>query len=663
MGGLKPELAAARAMHAQHAAALLATDPAAAERAAVMLLKAAPDDPRALLILGSAQRRQGKVAAARQVLEPLAKAYPRAANTQYEFGAALADIGERRAAITALSHAVSVNADLSDAWRLLGDLLFMEGDVAEAERAYAAHDRATVRDAALKTIADDLFHGKTEAGETALRAFLTARPNHAEGLRMLGEICLRQAAHADAEVLLAHALTLEPQSTRVRFSYATALFRQQKAALALQQVDHLLGRRPDDASYRNLQAACLGLLGETDRVVEIYESLAAQYPNQPGVWLNLGHARRTVGQREGAVKAYKRCLTLAPTYGEAYWSLANLKVVSFDPAEEAAMAAMTAQPGLAEEDRLHLHYALGKALEDRKLYAQSFQHYAEGARIRRGQITYDADHTRAFVDRCKAQFTVDFFEARAGGGSPSRAPIFIVGLPRAGSTLIEQILASHSEVEGTMELPEINLLARRLGGVQGDNANERYPAVLTDLNTDERRALGEQFIADTQIYRKSSRPRFIDKMPNNFQHIGLIQLILPNAVIVDVRRTPIASCFSAFKQHFNQGQNFSYDLSDLGRYYADYVDLMDHFDDVLPGRVLRVLYEDVVNDSEQQIRRLLDHCGLPFEARCLRFYENDRAVRTVSSEQVRRPIFRDGLDQWRRYEPFLDPLKSALGRA
>jgi hypothetical protein len=214
-----------------------------------------------------------------------------------------------------------------------------------------------------------------------------------------------------------------------------------------------------------------------------------------------------------------------------------------------------------------------------------------------------------------------------------------------------------------MELPEINLLARRLGGVQGDNANERYPAVLTDLNTDERRALGEQFIADTQIYRKSSRPRFIDKMPNNFQHIGLIQLILPNAVIVDVRRTPIASCFSAFKQHFNQGQNFSYDLSDLGRYYADYVDLMDHFDDVLPGRVLRVLYEDVVNDSEQQIRRLLDHCGLPFEARCLRFYENDRAVRTVSSEQVRRPIFRDGLDQWRRYEPFLDPLKSALGRA
>jgi predicted Zn-dependent protease len=663
MGGLKLEPGAARTMQTQRAAALLATDPRAAERAADLLLKAAPADPRALLILGSAQRRQGRVAAARKVLEPLAKAYPRAANTQYEFGAVLADLGERRPAIKALSRAVSANAELAEAWRLLGDLLFLEGDVAEAERAYAAHDRAAVRDPALKPIAEALFKGRTEEAETALRTFLTARPNHAEGLRMLGEICARQGAHADAEVLLAHALALEPQSDRIRFSYATALFRQQKAVLALRQVDHILQQHPDDAAYRNLQAACLGLLGETDRVLEIYEILAAQYPSQPGVWLNLGHARRTVGQREGAVTAYNRCLALAPAYGEAYWSLANLKVVSFTSEEEAAMEAMAERPGLSDDDRLHLHYALGKAFEDRKLYAQSFQHYAEGARIRRAQITYDADQTRAFVVRCKAQFTAQFFAARAGGGSSSRAPIFIVGLPRAGSTLIEQILASHSEVEGTMELPELNLLARRIGGVEGDNANERYPAILTDLNADDQRDLGERFIAETRIYRKSGRPRFIDKMPNNFQHIGLIQLILPSAVIIDARRSPIASCFSAFKQHFNQGQNFSYDLDDLGRYYTDYVSLMDHFDDVLPGRVFRVLYEEVVNDPEQQIRRLLDHCGLPFEDRCLRFYETDRAVRTVSSEQVRLPIFRDGLDQWRHYEPFLAPLKSALGQA
>ena len=645
----------------EHAARLLPTDPVAAEREIGKALRVAPNDPRALLILASAHRRQGRAQAARHVLEPLAKAYPRAANTQYELGAALADLGEGSAAAEALNRAVAINPDHPEAWRRLGDLLFATGDVKGAERAFAGHDRASVRDPRLKPVAEALFAGREAEAEPALRAFLTVQPNHGEGLRMLGELCARQGRHGDAEVLLGHALAQNPADTGVRFSYAAALFRQQKAAEALPQVEALLAQRPGDPAYRNLLAACLGLIGENDRVLGIYQALADQFPRQPGVWLNFGHALRTVGRREEAVAAYKTCLDLAPGFGEAYWSLANLKVERFTPDDEARMAALAEHSELTDDDRLHLHYALGKALEDRKAYDASFRHYAAGARIRRGQTAYAADETSSFTERSRALLTDRFFAKREGAGDLSTAPIFIVGLPRAGSTLIEQILASHSEVEGTMELPEIGLMARRLGGVEGDRADSRYPEALAGLSAADLARLGQAFLADTAVYRKLGRPRFIDKMPNNFQHIGLIHLILPNARIIDARRSPLGSCFSAFKQHFNQGQTFSYDLADLGRYYRDYVALMEHVDQVLPGRVHRVIYEDMVENTEAEIRRLLDYCGLPFEERCLRFYETDRAVRTVSSEQVRRPIFRDGLDQWRNYETHLAPLKAALG--
>ncbi len=647
---------------ADRAASLLASDPVAAEQEALHLLNISPNDPRGHLILGSALRRQGHSKAARAVLEPLAKAYPRAANTQYELGATLIELGEPQAAARALSQAVEANPDLAEAWRLLGDLLFTEGDAAGAEHAYLGHDRATVRDPRLKPMANALFQGRAEDAEEKLRTFLIAQPNHAEGLRMLGELCAKQGRHADAQVLLGHALELDPSTARIRFSYSTALFRQQKAALALIHAERLLHEAPDDPAYRNLAAACLGLLGENDRVLEMYEALAAQYPKQPGIWLNFGHALRTAGRREEAVCAYRTCLTLAPGHGEAYWSLANLKVVSFSGQEEAAMEAAIGRSELSDDDRLHLHYALGKALEDRRDYKRSFHHYAEGARIRRAQTAYDADETTAFTQRSKVLFTPAFFAARAGGGSPSNAPIFIVGLPRAGSTLIEQILASHSQVEGTMELPEMGLLARSLCGA-GDRLNARYPEVLSALNETERRELGEAYLADTKIYRRSDCSRFIDKMPNNFQHIGLIRLILPHAKIIDARRSPFGSCFSAFKQHFNQGQTFSYDLTDVALYYRDYIDLMNQFDEACPGAIHPVIYEDLVENTETEIRRLLDYCDLPFEENCLHFYTNDRAVRTVSSEQVRRPIFRDGLHQWRHYEAFLAPVSAALGEA
>ena len=391
-------------------------------------------------------------------------------------------------------------------------------------------------------------------------------------------------------------------------------------------------------------------------MIEIYEGLLAHYAAQPRLWLNYGHTLRAVGRRDEAVAAYRRCLTLAPALGDAYWSLANLKVGALDEADEAAMVAAMATPGLSADDRLHLHYALGKALEDRGQPQGAFDNYAAGAALRRIETPYEAAGATALTQRLRAAFTPALFAARAGSGSPSAVPIFIVGLPRSGSTLIEQILASHSAVEGAMELPDLGLIARGLG--------PDYPEALAGLDAAALTALGEHYLATTRVHRRLGRAHVIDKMPNNFQHIGLIQLILPGARITrSPGAHPLATCFSAFKQHFAQGQSFSYDLADLGRYYADYVDLMAHFDAVLPGRVHRVIYEDMVEDTEAQVRRLLDHCGLPFEESCLRFYENGRAVRTVSSEQVRRPIFRGGMEQWRAYEPWLEPLKAALGPA
>lgn len=642
----------------ERAQAWLAAEPARAAREAEAILAHAPDDPRARLILGSARRRLGELAQAQAVLAPLARAYPRAALTQYELGLVLTARGQPAGGLAALRQAVQLNRDLAEAWRALGDQLFAAGDLAGAERAYAEHARAAVTDAALRPAAEAIFSGRTGEAEQRLREHIARRPDDAPALQMLGELFGRQGRHADAEILLAHALARAPERDGARFAYAQALFHQQKAADAIPHVRRLIAADPADPAFRNLLAACLGLVGEDAEVVALYEGLAADYPRQPKIWLNYGHALRTIGRRDDAIAAYKRCIALAPELGDAYWSLANLKVAAFDPAEVAAMQTQLARPDLDDIDRLHLNYALGKALEDQGDAAGAFACYAAGAAVRRAQGGYDAEETTGQMRRSKALFTRDFLAARtAVGATPGEAtPIFVVGLPRAGSTLVEQILASHSAVEGTMELPEIGLIARDL-----DRPERRYPMGVADLGPDRLRALGEDFLERTRAHRKLGRPFFVDKMPNNFQHLGLISLILPQARIIDVRRHPLGCGFSAFKQHFAQGQAFSYDLTDLGRYYADYVELMRHWDAVLPLAVHRVIYEDLVADTEGEVRRLLAHCGLPFEAACLDFHRNDRAVRTVSSEQVRRPIFREGLDQWRRFEPWLDPLKAALG--
>ncbi len=596
----------------EEAARALNSNPRLARSRAEKILKSAPRDVRAQLVLGAAQRRLGEPVAARAVLEPLARAQPRAAHVHFELGLTLASLGERDLAIAALRQAVTLQPALTEAWRGLEPLL-------------AGH---------LLTHADDL-----------------------DAMALQAEVAIRLGRHSRAERLLERRLELALGSATARYSYAAVLYQRQKAHEAIAQVELLLAQAPQEIAYLDLMAACLGLIGEHDRAIAIYEAMLAAKPAQARTWLSYGHALRATGRRDDAVAAYDGCIAIAPRLGEAYWSKANLKTVSLNGEAIAAMRAQLAHQDLTQDDRSHLHYALGKALEDAGDHGPSFEHYAQGARLRRAGLPHDAQAVTTQVNRSKALFTRPFFGARAGWGASSAAPIFIVGLPRSGSTLIEQILASHSAVEGLMELPEIPLLAATLG-----SADERpYPQSVAYAAGGELAALGEMYLERTGIYRKSARPLFIDKMPNNFHHIGLIHLILPNAKIIDARRSPMGACFSAFKQHFASGHAFSYDQADLGRYYRDYVDLMAHWDAMLPGRVHRVMYEDMVTDTEGQVRRLLEHCGLPFEAGCLRFYENDRAVRTASSEQVRRPIFRESLEQWKRYEPWLGPLKAALG--
>ena len=575
-------------------------------------------------------------------------------------GLARAAGGDVDGSIDALTGAVSLRPGLPDAWLALADQLRVRGDAEAADRAYARYIKAATRDPRLIGAAAALCDNRIPEAEALLRAHLAQQPNDVAALRMLAEVAARLLRYSDAQRLLERCLELAPSFDAARHNYATVLNRQGKSPEALGQCVRLLAKEPHNPGYRSLQAAISANLGDYADAIAAYESVLREYPEQPKLWTSYGHALRTSGRVPESIAAYRRALAMEPRLGEAWWSLANLKTFRFSDPDVLAMRQALSRRDLSDEDRLHFDFALGKALEDAASYEESFSHYAAGNALRHSQHGYDPEENARFVRRSKQLLTKEFFAERAGAGAEARDPIFIVGLPRAGSTLIEQMLASHPLVEGTMELPELPKIVRELAGPkQGEEG--AFLRRLAALSRDELRALGERYIAETRIMRKTGAPFFIDKMPNNCMFVGLIHLILPNAVIIDARRHPLACCFSCFKQHFARGQWFTYRLEDLGRYYRDYVELMAHFDAVLPGRVGRVFYEMLIADPETELRRLLEHCGLPFEPACLRFYENDRAVRTASSEQVRRPIFREAVDRWRRYEPWLAPLEQALG--
>jgi len=640
---------------------LLEQHPPLALEQATEILNTVPNHPIATLIMGMAQRRLGDIPAALATLEPLTRSQPHAGAVHYEHGLALGDAGQGEAAVSSLRRAVELSPALPGAWRVLADHLTAMGDTAGADAAYARHIKAATRDPDLLRPAAALCDNDIPLAETLLRAHLREHPTDVAAIRMLAEVAARLGRYTDAEGLLARCLELAPGFVEARAHYATVLNRQNRPIEALAHVNQLLAAEPDNPNHRNLKATVLVNIGEYREAIDLYARLLAEYPRQAMVWLSFGHVLKTAGRQDESIRAYRKSLELNPDLGIAWWSLANLKTFRFSAADVEAMRSQLARAEATVDDRLHLEFALGKASEDAAQFAASFRHYDEANRLRRSQIHYSAAETTSLVERSRALYTREFFDARAGAGCPARDPVFIVGMPRAGSTLVEQILSSHSLVEGTMELYDMITLARSLD-VRGPRERPvQYPDTLAALTPAQLQALGERYLQSTRVQRKSSAPYFIDKMPNNFLHTGLILVALPNARVIDVRRHPLGCCFSVFKQHFARGQSFSYSLQDVGRYYRDYVELMAHFDRVLPGRVHRVNYESLVQDNEAEVRELLEYCGLSFEEQCLRFYENDRAVRTASSEQVRQPIFRDGLEQWRHYEPWLEPLKAALG--
>ena len=629
-----------------HAARLLTIDPQLAAEQATEIIHAVGAHPAALLLLAASHTVRGAPEAALDLLVPLAAAQPQWAKVHLEWGLALAAIGRGDEAVAKLRQAVGLKPDLPGAWLALADQLASIGEPDASAAAYATHIRHSTSDPGLLAAAVALCESRIPEAETLLRSHLKQAPTDVAAIRMLAEVAARLGRDDDAEVLLARCLELAPGFHAARQNHALVLNRCNRHAEALAEVEVLLGAEPDNPGYLNLKAVILSRIGDADQAIALYDAILATHPRHPKLWTSYG-----------------RAIALDPERGEAYWSLANLKTFRFDAGDMQAMRRQLARDDLSAEHRHHFEFALGKALEDVGEYAESFQHYLHGNTLRKATAPHDAAEASARTRRALGIYTREFFARRAGYGSAAQDPIFVVGLPRAGSTLIEQILSSHSAVEGTMELSEIISMTRMLRKRSGSPQATPYHDVLARLDANDVRALGEHYLERTRIHRRSGAPFFIDKMPNNFAHVGLIHLALPNAKIIDARRHPLACCLSGFKQHFARGQNHSYGLDDLGRYYRDYVELMDHFDAVLPGRIHRVIYEDMVDDTENEVRRLLAYCGLPFEDECLRFFDNPRAVRTASSEQVRMPIYREGVDHWRHYEPWLGPLQSALGPA
>lgn len=639
----------------EQAAAALADHPARAELLARALVARAANDPRPRLILASALRRQGRAAEALPLLTELARAYPRAARTRYELGVSLCALGRGPEGDRQLDEAARLDPAHAETWEAIEGRAFAAGDGARERRAQAALARIAAGDPQLGRAAELVALGHHAEAEPLLRAFCLARPNHVEGLRLMAACQVAARAFGAAETLLRHALTLEPDSRRLRFDLAHALFAGRQAEPAMAELAPLLEAEPANPAYRNLLAACLGLLGDDRGAEAINAELADAFPDNPRVAVNHGHAARTAGGRDAAIAAYRRAIALSPQAGEAWWGLANLKIGALTAADEAEMRRLLAL-NLPDDDRMRIEYALARRLEDADNPAEAFAHYAKGAALARVRFAHGARDYPAELATARAVFTRAFLAERADWGDPDPAPIFVVGLPRSGSTLVEQILASHPAIEGTMELPYMGILAGELEAAGMAEA-------LTAATPAQVRAWGARYLERARIHRRLGRTRFIDKMPNNFRHIGLIRLILPRARIVDVRRHPMAACFSGFKQLFAEGQEFSYDLADLGHYYRHYLATVRHFQQVQPGSVHTLRYEDLVDDTEGQVRALLAALDLPFDPACLRFFENDRAVRTVSSEQVRQPIYRSGLDQWRAFAPWLGPLEAALGDA
>jgi tetratricopeptide (TPR) repeat protein len=594
------------------------------------------------------------------ILACLKAATPENGRAFQEEGHTFRDMGRFDDALFAYARACQFNPALEASWQGQLNILSSRGMERQAIQVQAQLDYLKKLPPALVGAMDLIAQGRLLRAEEVCRQVLQKIPHHVEGMRLLADIGMRLGVLDDAEFLLESALLFEPDNTQVRMNYVQALRKRQKFQQALEQAKYLLERSPKNPQFQSLFGVESMQTGDYDAAHAAFDDVLKTIPGDPITLTTKGHAYKTCGDYDAAVNSYHAALQSQPRHGDAYYSLANLKVYSFGENEIDDMATLERSENLPHADRVYVCFALGKAYEDQGKYDKSFEFYERGNGLKKTQSRYDAEQMSADLKATRDVCTAELFRRNAGSGHDAPDPIFVVGLPRSGSTLLEQILSSHPQIDGTLELPNILSLSQRLRRRGRQSEHSDFPQILAELAADELEEFGKQYIDDTRIYRQTA-PFFVDKMPNNFRHIGLINLILPNAKIIDARRHPMACCFSGFKQLFAEGQEFSYGLEDVGRYYRDYVDLMNHWDEVLPGKVLRVQYEDVVADIDTQVRRILEYCGLPFADECINFHQTDRSVRTPSSEQVRQPIYKSGLAQWRHFEPWLGPLKEALG--
>lgn len=634
----------------------------------VVAAQGADADENLVYLLAVAQRQQDKFEDAIATQGLLINNGSQFARIYQERGHTLLSMNKLADAQRAYEKAVNLNPALVASWKALLNLYDLHDGVLNATvhrhqaRAKTQLEYLLALPPELVTVNSYLAEGKLFEADRLCRHYLRDHKTHIEGMRLLAEIGVQVGVLTDAEFLLETALELAPENDRVRYDFANLMLRMQKFEKAYEQTKKLTARS-DDLRYRALHANALAGVGDQVGAIESYDHVIANSPNQNQLLVMRGHAQKTIGELKAAVDSYRQAYEIKPDYGDAFWSLANTKAYTFSEEEIAQMTRHESEAAIEAEDRIHLCFALGKAYEDRADYANSFEFYERGNALKQQSVAHKPEFLAIRASAQKTVCTEAFFAQRAQVGHDDAAPIFIVGLPRAGSTLLEQILSSHSQVDGTMELPNIISLAQRLRGT-GPQQEERprYPQILSELDFDYFKRFGQQFIEQTQVYRGNA-PFFIDKNPNNFFHIGLIKLILPNAKVIDARRHPMSCCFSGFKQLFGQGQEFSYGLNEIGNYYREYVDLMDHWDRVLPGFVHRVQHEELVENLEGEVRRLLTFCDLEFEQACLEYHKTERSVRTPSSEQVRQPIFKTSLETWKHYEPWLGPLKQALGES
>jgi len=627
--------------------------------AAEQFLVEQPTSPEALFLRAVSLRHLRQIPEALAALERLQHDYREFSRVHEEQGYCYVELRDAAKAIAAFERSVEISPSLETSWAMLEGLYRMTGDALKS--AAAARQLATLRQLPREILQASqlLSDGQPLRAEEIVRQYLSVACNDAGAMRLLARISLELDRPEEAEQLLETVLERSPHHRAARYEYACALIERHKYRRATRLLDELLKLEPDNRQYRAAYAAAYVGVGAHDLAIAVYDGLIAEEPSAE-LYLSIGHLLKTVGRREESIAAYRSAANLRPLLGEAYWSLANLRTYRFSDEEIAHMRAAQSSSATPLVSRYHFSFALGRAFEDRAQYQESWRCYERGNALRRSQSLYRPEIIEADARRQIELCTREFFERRAGSGNPSAAPIFIVGLPRSGSTLLEQILASHSRVEGTQELPYVPNIVRDLTAGRGTDGG--HADVLESLAAPDLARLGERYLSEAGAHR-TDKPYFIDKMPNNFRYLDLIHLILPNAKIIDARRHPIACCLGNLKQLFASGQEFAYRAEDVARYYRTYLDLMGHWDAAIPGRVLRLIYEDVVVDLGAAVRRLLSFCDLEFEPACLEFHKTRRSIRTASSEQVRQAIFREGIEQWKHFDPWLDPLKTALGDA